>query len=363
MSHEVRGPVTVILGVQEQLAETVLDAEQGELVEVLNQSGTMLLELLNNLLDLSKTEAGALVLEKIPFDLLELVEDLGTCLALKSQKKGLELVCHVAPEVPRHVVGDPVRLRQILMNLVGNAIKFTEQGEVVLRVQKEAAGASGAALRFSISDTGVGIPVDSLEDVFKPFAQLDPSISRKFGGTGLGLTITRQLVELLGGKIEVESRVNQGTTFWFVVEVAVQADAPELPAAPSNLDGAAVLVLDDTPSSSKALGETLDSWGASSTEIHRGSEALERFVQTPRHGGDYRWILLSSRIAGVDGFQTAERLKESLGTLERVLMVLPSNHRADDLARIEALGMRGYLIKPITRARLQAALDDSPHPS
>ena len=366
MSHEIRTPMNAIIGMADLLAETPLSDEQHKYVQIFRRAGDNLLALINDILDLSKVEAAQLELDRIGFDLNELVEKVTEMLAVRAHAKGLELVGHIAPEVPTWLVGDPTRLRQVLVNLLGNAIKFTESGEVVLHVEMEGeatGGADSVTLHCSVLDTGIGIPPDKLEVIFDRFTQVDSSTTRRHGGTGLGLAITRCLVELLGGRIWVESQLGVGTTFHFTVRLEMQSPTQRSPKfTPVQLQGLRTLVVDDNDTNRLILREMLAGGNARVTEAAGGAEALARLQRAQAAGDPYRLVLLDCRMPDMDGFQVAEAMKHHQGLANATIMMLTSDGRGGDLARAKALGLAGYIVKPVKRADLFTAISAALRP-
>ncbi len=360
MSHEIRTPMNAIIGMADLLWETLLSAEQRQYVRIFRRAGMSLLNLLNDILDLSKIESGHLELEKIDFDLRELLDDVCELLAIRAHEKGLELACRVMPNVPTNLRGDPNRLRQILTNLVGNAIKFTANGEVVLRVEHEAGNNQTGFLQFTVSDTGIGIPEEKLARVFESFTQVDASTTRQYGGSGLGLAIAKYLVELMGGRIWVESKVGAGSTFHFTApfgagrEVATQAELKAL-----DLKGLRTLIVDDNSTNRLILAETLAAWGAFLTTAENGAQALTELVRAGQAGESYGLVLLDGRMPGMDGFQLAEHIQSHPGLAATTVLMLTSEDRAGDMARAQRLGINAYLIKPIQRSELSKAIQSA----
>src|SRR5437899_9612457 len=357
MSHEIRTPMNAIIGMADLLSETPLTKEQQEYVRIFRRAGDNLLALVNDILDLSKVEAGGLTLEHVGFDLVELIEKTSEMVAKVAHDKGLELACQVMADVPRDLVGDPHRLRQILLNLIGNALKFTMAGEVVVRVQNDPAAQQPGALLFSVSDTGIGIPADKLDVIFESFTQADSSTTRQYGGTGLGLAISKRLVEPMGGRIWPTSTVGQGSTFSFTAMFGVQeSPKPRALVPPAELQGMKALVVDDSATNRLILKELLTAWDMQVAEAPNGKEGLAELVHAQESGDPYRLVLLECCMTEMDRFQVAERLRAISSLAGVTVMMLASDARVDDKARSRELGVAGYLVKPVKRAELFQAI-------
>jgi signal transduction histidine kinase/DNA-binding response OmpR family regulator len=348
MSHEIRTPLNAIIGMAELLSETKLGRDQTRYVEVFRKSGEALLSLVNDILDLSKIEADQLELEKIPFNIRQVIDETVEIYAIKTDAKGLELVSYVDHQVPTIMLGDPMRLRQIVLNLIGNAIKFTDDGEIVVRVYADTDRDDKGRLQFSVSDTGIGIPKEKLETIFKSFTQVDSSTTRRYGGTGLGLTISQRLVQLMGGRIWAESEQGIGSTFVFTVRLEeAEAQQQELLRVPNiDLGGKRVLVVDDNATNRMIIGEILTRQSAEVVQASGGRPALDAYEAAEASGETFDFLLLDCKMSEMDGFELAEHLKEQGGAAETIMM-LTSSDLASHLHRARELGLGAYLVKPI----------------
>ncbi len=363
MSHEIRTPLNAIIGMAELLSETRLTGEQNRYVDIFRKSGEALLSLVNDILDLSKIEAGQLVIEEIDFNLHRLVEEATDIYSLKTDERGIELICQIGADVPVWVKGDPGRIRQIILNLLGNAIKFTERGEIVIRLQKASAQDDSTLLHFSVSDTGIGIPESKLEAIFGSFNQVDTSTTRKYGGTGLGLTISKRLAEIMGGEMWVESQQGKGSTFYFTIRVKEGEPVGEFPSSPPDLKGRRVLIIDDNATNRLILRETLESRGVVVVEGEDGPSGIKAYKSAVQQGKPFDIILSDCHMPGMDGFDVASAIKKEGGNTKTVLM-LSSSKLTRDLEKARQCEIGGYLVKPVKSEELFKAvsgfLDVSP---